>query len=276
MPGDTFDWGSWDTQGHPFLRRCGRPLATLSILAFIIWIANLLGLENVFSLAGSLPFGKLPRNIVFQSASKFRISPHPVAVGEAMESFHFENHPMSSYRPQGQFSTPPRLGAALAPVIIVATIVRNPSRDLFGLTYQSLRDQSLQSFRWIIVDDHSDDHDSVTYLESLPRLDPRISVVRNSGLRGPTYARNLALDIIKESDALAGCFLAAYDLFELTVLEKAAWTLATLPEWDLVGAFGVVFGVKQDLLFEGLHSGAANYRRVNTTRCLHLALYPCA
>lgn len=161
----------------------------------------------------------------------FPLSVDPLPVHHIHEQIHFHNHPLSPHRPpSNQFLLSPKAvsGGRLrrtAPVISIITATQNP-RAIMLETAASVLGQSLQNVEWVIVDDHTTDPDSLAMLREIAK-DPRVVIVPNTGDKGLSASRNVALRWILSDDKLrAGRrpkYLASLDdddLYELTALEK--------------------------------------------------------
>lgn len=91
---------------------------------------------------------------------------------------------------------------------------------------QSLRDQTLQPTRILVVDDASDDLETTAVLNDLDQ-DPLVTVIRLSANVGPSVARNRALSEIAESYVLP---LDADDMLPPTALEELVEQIERSPE----------------------------------------------
>ncbi|KPV73364.1 glycosyltransferase family 4 protein [Rhodotorula graminis WP1] len=200
----------------------------------------------------------------------FALSADPLPVHHVHEQIHFHNHPLSPHRPPpNQFLLSPKAVSSgllkrTAPVISIVTATQNP-RAIMLETAASVLGQSLQNVEWVIVDDHTTDPDSLAMLRQIAR-DPRVVIVPNTGAKGLSASRNVALRWILSDDKLrAGRrpkYLASLDdddLYELTALEKTIWMLESNPEWDLGGFQVIKFNANNETVTMGLHSGAANF-----------------
>jgi hypothetical protein len=174
----------------------------------------------------------LPRS----SRPAFHISSDPRVLGETDATLDVANHPLSPYRPQNQFASDPH--AFGSPVIVLATIAANLSQEAIQAlsdTSRSLAQSSLQSWEWyILVPTNESDA-----LDHLAEGDGRVQV-HGIDMTDESKAYNLALQMFKDLDASAASFLPLGALVEPTWLEKAAWSLHAVPEWDLIGAFDVL------------------------------------
>src|SRR5664279_2764982 len=103
----------------------------------------------------------------------------------------YSNTPASAQRSRYSYVAADPDGPA-APAISVVTPFYNPGK-VFAETALSLFRQSFQQWEWIIVDDGSDDPDSVDVLKAHSLKDCRIRVIRSSGRTGPAAARNLGV-----------------------------------------------------------------------------------
>ncbi len=137
---------------------------------------------------------------------------------------------------------------------------------VFHETAESVFRQSLQQWEWIIVDDGSDFADDASMLDAYASRDPRISVVRSSGRKGPAAARNLGVSLAR---APYVAFLDSDDLYEPTALEKWLWFLERHSQYAMVKGFQVGFGAEEYVWREGFHSGAAVLERnIIQTACM--------
>lgn len=171
-----------------------------------------------------------------------------------------DNKPVSTGRPSQQFmSFVPK--EQIEPVaVLLSVLIDIPQVEALRATYDSLVNQSLPEWRWIIgvpssmdnsrhnVNSFADARVSVTVVDD-------ISEAFNSGLEA-----GLALK------AKFAAYLQPGDLLELSVLEKAAWALYNLPQWELV-QFWTVRPIGSDgansVWKAGLSSGRLNYKKVN-------------
>lgn len=69
----------------------------------------------------------------------------------------YENHPVSRFRPLLRFRSSNVSIESSAPLLSIVTATQNP-RAVFLRTAEFVLSQSLSSFEWIIVDDHSNDN----------------------------------------------------------------------------------------------------------------------
>lgn len=124
------------------------------------------------------------------------------------------------------------------PVVTIITPFFNAGK-VFQQTRECVLGQSLQQWKWLIVNDASDDYTSLAALATVRRRDPRITVLDQPERRGPSAARNLAA---RSADTPYLAFLDSDDLLEATALEKMVWCLESHPEWAMCKGHTVAFG----------------------------------
>lgn len=215
---------------------------------------------------------------------RFTVPSDPLPVHHEKAKIHFHNLPNSVHRPSNQFADPcgpshSRQTEDREPVAITLITATQDPNELFEDTVSNVLSQSLQSFRWIIVDDHSTNTTSLERLERVSGRDPRIHLIRNTDEPGLVHSRNFALDHIKRSKHLQSPYVSMLDdddLFELTTLEKAVWMLESNPNWSIASFQFAKFGHRNDTVTRGPHSGIANYALVgrypSIARVLHRAI----
>ncbi len=124
------------------------------------------------------------------------------------------------------------------PLVSVLTPVRNPGKG-FHETALSLLHQSLQRFEWIIIDDATDDPESLAIVSHYATSDSRVILERHETRKGLPAARNTGLKH-------AGCGylfqLDDGDLIEPTALEKYLWFLVSHPDCFFVKGWTILFG----------------------------------
>jgi glycosyltransferase involved in cell wall biosynthesis len=147
----------------------------------------------------------------------------------------FANTPVSPKRPHFHYVAD---GEPAPPAVTVVTPYYNTG-EIFLETAQSVLQQSLQQWEWLIVNDSSDDPVAVQVLDSFRERDPRIRIIDLDRRQGPPGARNLA---IQEARAGYTLFLDSDDLLELTALEKMAWFLESFAEYGFCNGLTVSFG----------------------------------
>ncbi|GAA6009920.1 hypothetical protein JCM10207_002158 [Rhodosporidiobolus poonsookiae] len=200
----------------------------------------------------------------------FTLSEDPLPVHHIHENIHFHNNPISAHRPpSNQFLLAPDAVSSgrlkiTAPVISIVTATQNP-REVMLETAATVLGQSLQNLQWVIVDDHTTKPESLAMLAQIAK-DPRVVILKNTGDKGLSASRNVALRwLLSEEREKAGLrpkYMASLDdddLYEFTALEKTVWMLESNPEWDLGGFHVIKFNAQNETVTMGLHSGAANF-----------------
>ncbi len=162
----------------------------------------------------------------------------------------FANTPVAETRPR--FGYAPRAAAA-APQVTIATPFLRPGA-LFRETARSVFAQSFQGFEWLVVNDGSDDSESLAVLEEIRRLDSRVRVVHHSRNQGLSAARNTAFANARADFVF---LLDDDDLLEPTAVEKTLWCLASHPELAFANGFHVGFGAEEYVWERGFHHGSA-------------------
>lgn len=162
----------------------------------------------------------------------------------------YSNTPISPLRPRYSYCC---ADPDAMPVVSIITPFRNTG-PVFRETAASVFGQSLQQWEWLILDDASDDPESLAVLEACVRADARVRVIRLNVRGGPGRARNIAAAQARSSYL---AFIDSDDLYEPTALEKWLWFLQSHPHFAMVKGFQVGFGAEEYLWREGFHSGAA-------------------
>ncbi|MBS0197416.1 MAG: glycosyltransferase [Planctomycetes bacterium] len=160
----------------------------------------------------------------------------------------FDNTPASPKRAGFGYSM---LGGPRDPAVSIITPFYNTG-PVFHETALSVFAQSLQNFEWVIVNDGSTNPESLAMLAEYRGRDPRIRVIDLPINIGPGGGRNAG---IRAARAPLVFQLDADDLIEPTLLEKAAWFLASHPRCDFVQAWTVGFAYKSHLWKCGFHDG---------------------
>ena len=112
----------------------------------------------------------------------------------------------------------------IEPIISIITPFFN-SRKYIEETAKSVLSQTYPYFEWIIVDDGSNDQESLNKLEQISKMDIRIKVFHkdNSGL---AHTRDFGVEKSSKSSKYV-VFLDDDDVINKTFLECAYWTLET-------------------------------------------------
>ncbi|GJN87257.1 hypothetical protein Rhopal_000205-T1 [Rhodotorula paludigena] len=172
----------------------------------------------------------------------------------------YHNTPVSPHRPPShQFLLDPSADLS-RPTVAIITATNNP-RSVMRETATTVFGQSLQNLVWVIVDDHTDEPDSLALLKEFAR-DPRVVVVKNPGQKGLAAGRNVGLDYVFRNFNPPPKYLVSLDdddLFEFTALEKTCWMLESNADWDLGGFRYIKWGASNETVVTGLHSGRDNY-----------------
>ncbi|MCC6952495.1 MAG: glycosyltransferase family 2 protein [Deltaproteobacteria bacterium] len=135
------------------------------------------------------------------------------------------------------------------PAVSIITPYFNTDELFLETMLTGLR-QSFQQFEWIIVDDGTDDAESLERLRFLSIVDERISVHRHEQNRGLSAARNTGFSLARCDWVFQ---LDSDDLLEPTAIEKLLWTGTLLPDAAAVGSFHVGFYANEYLNDGGFH-----------------------
>jgi hypothetical protein len=227
-------------------------------------------------LAGALLFWLLlrPRHEWIEPEAHLLAPLDVFQVSDAQPASIYVNLPISPHRATGQFYAGPQFNATIdddprqpnlgRAVITIITPTKNP-RPLIFRTVRFVREQSLQNFRWVIVNDHSDESGALMRLEWLRNLskdeDPRIMVVDNTDASGGPSAMNFALRRHVTTPFVT--ILDDDDMWELTSLEKAVLLMSWVPNAHAVGFDVVNHGAQQFIWDRGFHNGDENYHNEN-------------
>ncbi|KNC97028.1 hypothetical protein, variant [Spizellomyces punctatus DAOM BR117] len=200
-----------------------------------------------------------------EKAVTFKVSPN-ARPRRLTEPTFYERTPLHPARPRNQFLSSGSL-AGSTPILSILTVTKNPKPIFESDTAAFVLQQSLQSFRWIIVNDHTDIPEAMAMLTRVAASDPRIVLVNNTGNPGISNARNVAR---QHSNAKYEVCLDDDDLRELVSLEQAVWLLETNPHLAIVCWYMVSFGSYQDTTLSGPHTGS---RQLSGNRLFSGSLY---
>ncbi|MEW6503873.1 MAG: glycosyltransferase [Chloroflexota bacterium] len=145
----------------------------------------------------------------------------------------------------------------LGPVVTIVTPFYNTG-EVFYQTAQSVLQQSLQQFEWLIINDGSDDPQSLQILDQYRQKDPRIRIIDHAENRGLSAARNTGF---RHAQTEYVSLLDSDDLLEPTAVEKWWWFLQTQPQFGFVASYHVAFERQNYLWTGGFHDGAQNAER---------------
>jgi glycosyltransferase involved in cell wall biosynthesis len=159
----------------------------------------------------------------------------------------FSNTPVSPERPAFHY-TP--IDRSIPPSVSIITPFYNTG-SVFLETAQSVLQQSLQQWEWLIVNDGSDESESLQILDTFRHRDPRIKVIDLDINQGPSSARNSGM---RRAQADLFFFLDSDDLIEPTALEKMAWYLESHPEFGFCKGFTIAFEEQEYLGDVGFES----------------------
>ena len=159
----------------------------------------------------------------------------------------FANTPVSDQRPPFHYVA----AGDRSPAVSIITPFHNTGA-VFDETADALFRQSLQQWEWIIINDKSDDEESLRVLDGYREREPRIRVIDLDSNRGPAAARNAGM---AQAQANLLFFLDADDLIEPTTLEKMAWCLESHPEYGFCKGRSVSFGGQEYTSKVGFESG---------------------
>lgn len=162
----------------------------------------------------------------------------------------YANTPVSPGRPR--FGYAPADPSA-PPCVTIVTPFYNTG-PVFHETARSVRQQSLQQWEWLIINDGSTDPESLSILEGYRHSDPRIRVIDHSANRGPSATRNTGFQTARTPYVVQ---LDSDDLLEPTAVEKWLWFLESYPEFAFVKGYSVGFGAQEYLWQKGFHDGSA-------------------
>lgn len=156
----------------------------------------------------------------------------------------------------GRKSFPPGFRRGLEKVEQFAVSIITPYNNkssLFIETFNSIQNQSLQSWEWIIVEDETTDDEAKNCLAEIVANDLRVKVIKH--LKSATAS---ALSIgLRHSTGHYVCYLRSGDMIEPTYLEKCIWFLESNQEFSFCNSYSVILGEKNYLENTGLHQDEA-------------------
>lgn len=161
-------------------------------------------------------------------------------------SVDFTNPPGSNRRPIYGYNLENK---SENPVVTIITPFYNTD-TVFHETARSVMGQSFQQWEWIIVNDGTTSAKALSVLDSYREVDPRIRIIDCPNNRGPSAARNMAVQNAK-TDFVVN--VDSDDLIEPTAIEKWFWFLVSYPQFAFVNGYGVGFGAQTYLWQGGCH-----------------------
>ncbi|KAM0753625.1 hypothetical protein T439DRAFT_322518 [Meredithblackwellia eburnea MCA 4105] len=188
----------------------------------------------------------------------FKVPPTILPVNHLQDKILYNNTPVSQHRPQNQFARKSIRIDRREPIITIFTCTQNP-RTTIWKTWDSIRQSSIQSFRWLIVNDHTSTPEGLEILRALSLTDDRIVIHDHLGTKGLAAAKNTAVDYVRTHFTPYFTFLDDDDIVELTIYEKSIWMLESNSNWGLASFYHVKHGAVQLVETRGVHLGAANF-----------------
>lgn len=164
-------------------------------------------------------------------------------------------HALSGHRPLGQFACLGRSRSTTPSFLLASVISSSSDATLVRQSLEALRSQSWHDWVWVII---CIDCAASTpaFLHDLTTLDDRVRLHSMHCIEASGSCHNAALRLMTQSGAAFAAFLPPYAVLELTILEKAIWTLMTVREWDLLGYQRT--GDLPSSTYCGLHLGKLN------------------
>ncbi len=162
----------------------------------------------------------------------------------------YTNTPIDPQRPSFLYAP---ADPTTPPAVTIVTPFYNTGA-VFRETAQSVLQQSMQQWEWLIVNDGSTDAESLALLDVYRDCDPRIRVLDHEVNKGLSAARNTGF---RAACAPYVVQLDGDDLLEPTAVEKWVWFLESYPEFSFVKGFTVGFGAQEYLWTRGFHDGGA-------------------
>jgi len=161
----------------------------------------------------------------------------------------YSNTPVSSQRSHFDYVLE---DLSSPPAVTIITPYYNTG-PIFHETAQSIMQQSLQQWEWLIINDGSDDPAALSILDDYrEQRDPRVRVIDLERNQGLPAARNAAM---RHASADLLFYLDADDLIEPTALEKTAWCLESRSEFSFCKGFTIGFGAVEYRSRVGFESG---------------------
>lgn len=163
----------------------------------------------------------------------------------------YSNTPVCSLRPKINYKPE---DIHVKPVVSIISAFYNTD-IVFHETAQSVFQQSLQQWEWIIINDGSTDEESLRILNGYRNIDPRVRIIDHTENKGLPAARNTGF---REAESEYILYLDSDDLLEPTTAEKWYWYLEYHSECGFVGGYSVGFGAHEYLWQSGFQDMDAN------------------
>ncbi len=163
----------------------------------------------------------------------------------------YSNTPISPLRPHFDYIPD---DPTTQPALTIVTPFYNTGA-IFSETVQSILQQSLQQFEWIIVNDGSTDAESLDLLDLYRYMDPRVRIVDHQTNQGLPAARNTGFH---EAQTKYILYIDSDDILEPTAAEKWLWFLEGHPEYSFAGGYSTGFGAYEYLWQSGFQDMEAN------------------
>lgn len=165
-----------------------------------------------------------------------------------------EPTPASDARPASRFSL---ADPNAEPVVSIVTPFYNAGRE-FEETATSVFGQTFKQWEWIIVNDGTDDPESLAVLDAYRSGSVRVKVIDHATNLGPGAARNAGFEAAQGAYVMQ---LDDDDMLEPTAIEKLFWFLETHPGFAFAKGYTIGFGSESYVWANGFHVGDAFLER---------------
>ena len=146
----------------------------------------------------------------------------------------------------------------LPPVVTIVTPLYN-NGHLFIQTAESVLQQSLQQFEWLIINDGSNELESQQILDEYRHKDNRIRVIDQNASCGLSALWNTGFRFAQTEYVV---LLKSDVLLEPTAIEKWWWFLETNPQFGFVDSYSVETGEINSLRTDGFWDGEENAKNI--------------
>ncbi|MEM4546868.1 MAG: glycosyltransferase [Gloeomargarita sp. GMQP_bins_120] len=163
-----------------------------------------------------------------------------------MDPIDFDNTPVSPRRPSYEYVLEQDLEE---PKVTIITPFYNTG-SIFHETAISVFKQSFQEWEWIIVNDGSQDPESLSILDEYRKIDARVKIIDLPSNCGLSAARNVGIKNAKTEFIIN---LDSDDMLEPTAIEKYFWFLVSYPQFAFVEGYNFGFGAQKYLWQGGFH-----------------------